>query len=56
MDRGGKCIKKIIVLARNWYESVAEPFELMKDNFGSLVAYEVLCRLLRIQFRLFRCV
>ena len=28
------------------YRSTAEPFELIKDNFGSLVAYEVFCRLM----------
>ena len=39
-------MKKITVLAKSWYESIVEPFELIKDNFGSLVAYEVLFRVL----------
>ena len=39
-------MKKILLLIKNWYESLTEPFELIKDNFGSLVAYEVLFRVL----------
>lgn len=39
-------MKKVFVLAKTWYESITEPFELIKDNFGSLVGYEVLCRVL----------
>ena len=36
----------MIVLAKNCYESIVQPFELIKDNFGSLVAYEVIFRVL----------
>ena len=39
-------MKKVTALAKNWYESIAEPFELIKDNFGSLVGYEVVFRIL----------
>ena len=35
-----------MTLIKNWYKSIVEPFELIKDNFGSLVAYEVIFRLL----------
>ena len=38
-------MKKIILLLKNLYESTVEPFELIKDNFGSLVTYEVFFRL-----------
>ena len=39
-------MKRISLLVKNWYKSIVEPFELMKDNFGSLVAYEVFFRVL----------
>ena len=39
-------MKRMITLLKNWYESIVEPFELIKDNFGSLVAYEVFCRIM----------
>ncbi len=39
-------MKKISALAKIWYESIVEPFELIKDNFGGLVAYEVIFRIL----------
>ncbi|MBQ6455893.1 MAG: glycerophosphoryl diester phosphodiesterase membrane domain-containing protein [Mogibacterium sp.] len=39
-------MKRIIILLKNWYESIVAPFELIKDNFGSLVAYEVFCRVM----------
>ena len=39
-------MKKILHLTKTWYESIVEPFELIKDNFGSLVAYEVFFRVL----------
>ena len=39
-------MKKISGLAKIWYESIVEPFELIKDNFGGLVAYEVIFRIL----------
>ena len=39
-------MKKVTALAKNWYESITEPFELIKDNFGSLVGYEVVFRIL----------
>ena len=39
-------MKRIVVLAKNWYESIVEPFELIKGNFRSLIAYEVICRIL----------
>ena len=39
-------MKRILTLTKNWYESIVEPFELITDNFGSLVAYEVLFRVL----------
>ena len=39
-------MKRIFTLTKNWYESIVEPFELITDNFGSLVAYEVLFRVL----------
>ena len=39
-------MKKISSLAKNWYDSIVEPFELIKDNFGGLVAYEVIFRIL----------
>ena len=41
-----KRMKRIIILLKNWYESIVAPFELIKDNFGSLVAYEVCCRVM----------
>ena len=44
-DRG-KGMKRITGLAKNWYKTIVEPFELIKENFGSLVAYEVLFRVL----------
>ena len=39
-------MKKIISLIKNWYRSIVEPFELITENFGSLVAYEVIFRVL----------
>ena len=39
-------MKKATVLAKKWYESTVEPFELIKDNFGSLVGYEIIFRIL----------
>ena len=39
-------MKRFFTLTKNWYESIVEPFELITDNFGSLVAYEVLFRVL----------
>ena len=39
-------MKRILLIAKKWYESIVEPFELIKDSFGSLVAYEVLFRVL----------
>ena len=39
-------MKSLLALAKNWYQSIVEPFELIKDNFGSLVAYEVFCRVM----------
>ena len=39
-------MKRILLLTKNWYESITEPFELIKDNFGSLVAYEVFFKVL----------
>ena len=39
-------MKTILLLIKNWYRSITEPFELIKDNFGSLVAYEVFFRVL----------
>lgn len=39
-------MKKALLLIKNWYKSITEPFELIKDNFGSIVAYEVLFRVL----------
>lgn len=39
-------MKKALLLIKKWYKSITEPFELIKDNFGSIVAYEVLFRVL----------
>ena len=39
-------MKRIIILLKSWYESIVEPFEMITENFGSLVAYEVLFRVL----------
>ena len=39
-------MKRIISLIKSWFEAVSEPFALIKDNFGSLVAYEVFFRVL----------
>ena len=39
-------MNKFFLLIKRWYRSITEPFELIKDNFGSLVAYEVFCRLM----------
>ena len=39
-------MNKAIAIVKDWYKSIVEPFELIKDNFGSLVAYEVLFRVL----------
>ena len=39
-------MKKVTVLAKKWYGSTVEPFELIKDNFGSLVGYEIIFRVL----------
>ena len=39
-------MKRILSLTKSWYGSIVEPFELVKDNFGSLVAYEVFFRIL----------
>ncbi len=39
-------MKKLPDLIKTWYGSIVEPFELIKDNFGSLVAYEVIFRVL----------
>ena len=39
-------MKKILFLTKSWYRSIVEPFEMITENFGSLVAYEVLFRVL----------
>lgn len=39
-------MKKTLLLIKNWYRSIVEPFELITDNFRSLVAYEVIFRVL----------
>ena len=39
-------MNKAIAIVKDWYKSIVEPFELIKDNFGSLVGYEVLFRVL----------
>ena len=39
-------MKKILGLTKSWYESIVEPFKMITENFGSLVAYEVLFRIL----------
>ena len=39
-------MKRIIALLKSWYKSIVEPFEMITENFGSLVAYEVLFRVL----------
>ena len=48
-------MKKALLLIKNWYKSITEPFELIKDNFGSLVAYEVLFRVLAFLVLLPNC-
>ena len=37
---------RIVRWFKIWYKGVTRPFELIKDNFGSLVAFSVTCRLL----------
>ncbi len=39
-------MKKVTVLAKDWYDSIVESFEMIKDNFGSLIGYEVVFRIL----------
>ena len=39
-------MKKILFLTKSWYRSIVEPFEMITENFGSLVAFEVLFRVL----------
>lgn len=39
-------MKKVTVLAKSLYKSTTEPFEMIKDNFGSLVGYEIVFRIL----------
>lgn len=38
-------MKKLSGPAKIWYESIVEPFEMIKDNFGGLVAYEIIFRI-----------
>ena len=39
-------MENIIILIKKWFRSTVEPFDLIKDNFGSLVGYEVFCRVM----------
>ena len=40
---------------KTWFRSIVEPFELIKCNFGSLVAYEVIFRLLAFLVISYHC-
>ena len=39
-------MKKVFILAKNWYESIMEPLALIKENFSGFVLYELMYRFL----------